>query len=243
MARDLSIIKHPLIIGRKWPSKVHHMTQIEFGSFLTEHRFPSHTHNDQQVSRRRYCVDQIAKGEQLPAEVIDEDPSLLKDGQDQRLASEAAVSFYDLYQKHLKLEREAFERDLGYCHSHTVYRNALTNLLKATVTSGVPFGQKSTSVLHEGRQLCLKIVESKQPQKGVFGTYGGAPKRLQIIRGAADIGLVLHTVPFDLIDNLLTELLASKQVTYDQIWNLAGLSWRPQGKAVITRIESRPATA
>lgn len=226
---DLSIGKHPLIIGKKWPVHIHHWTHDKFEQFMREHRVPVNTWKDQQEARRQSIIQALLKGLPVPAEVLAEDSELEADAEMHRKADAAAV----FYQEECKRLKEAFERDIGYT-SETVeqyedsLRKLLLSMLAVDETKRVVLGKHMMLATYNKDPLLLKIVQGRRPTTGAFGTYGGVESKVHIKYGISELAPVLHSFAWSLAERLLTELLVEKKLTYDQIWFWTGVGWGPQ---------------
>lgn len=225
--RDLSIGDHPVLIGRKWPTKIHHWKCDEFEGFLREHRFPANTWNDQQEARRQKAIDVQFKGGWVPKVVRDEDASI---DQDVQMKKGSAVAWGKLGD-YLRERSVAFQHYVGYTSSVPVYEAKIAQILESAIKQMQRIGPNAILVNHEGWCLTLTTHDARPAANSMFGA---SPKRLQISDGEDGLGVRgIHTIQWGDVDNALNGLLKESRVTLDEIWCFAGMSWRPASPAVV----------
>lgn len=224
MQRDLTVGKHPMLIGRLWPQVLHHWTIAEFQSFLEQNKYPSNTWRDQQESRRQTAIEAMGKGICVPQEVLAEDSSIADDVHMNK-ASSLAWGRFNARVADLRAQFEVF---IGYVLTMDLYRGRIKSLLADMLKQRQTLGRKQMSVVHQGWTLTLQAVDGRPAQISQFGAYGGRAKRVDIYEGKNSFGIAdLHAISWDLVESVLTELLIEGSVSYDDIWFFTGVGWQP----------------
>lgn len=126
----------------------------------------------------------------------------------------------------------AFEQDIGYAVSFDAYYAALKSILTGWLNRSYvdAFHAEICQPLQWGEwELTLSVDPGRRPEYGRFGLLdAGRPKCLHI-RGIGPNGSAAHAAEWDSIDEVMTELLRSVAVTFDQAWFLFGTGWAPTG--------------
>lgn len=236
---DHSIGPHPLIIGKVWPTAIHCWTHDQFAQFMREHNVPVNTWADQQEYRRQAVIQALLNNTPVPQDVLAEDQELERDALMHRRASEGWTRNYDFEVR----ERASFEADIGYSTNFEVYesslRQILLSMLKPEGGKRLTHGKSHMGTRFNQRELALKFIPARPPRLGTFGAFGGSPARVHIILGSSDLGPVLHSVAWDRIDQLLTNLLSEGEVTHEDVWWWLGSGWQPSS-TVVDVIQSYP---
>lgn len=230
--RDLSIGKHPLIIGRTWPKVTYHWTHTELQQFLDENRYPAHTWGDQQNARKRAAVAALRRGNPVPQVVLDEDPSIVEDFEQEK-GSDALWSRFNIHLGAMKIE---FEKAIGFLTSMDVYRARVTRLLLTMFKQRNTTGVNKMQVKWEDWELTLRAPQPHIARSRFgFSAYG---RYVVVAMGADSFGISgIHTISWDIVDSSLFELLKSGQVSYDDIWFFTGVGWTPLRASVVTVVE------
>jgi len=228
--RDLSIGKHPVLIGRMWPNAIQHWKEMELDQFLEAHRYPPHTWRDHQEARRQSAIKSLVAGLAVPSEVLEEDASIAADAQ-MHLADSAAAS--------MRLEREKKESQrleiaLGAWSDEGTYTQRIRLLLRDTLKQRNGHGKSRMAVNHSGWNLQIRLDEGRPARWGYFGTVdGGRQKRLLVV---SDTGGCAY-VDWPRAEAAITKLLTEGLVTFDDVWFLTGTGWQPK-RAVVEVLRS-----
>lgn len=224
MARNLSVGKHPILIGRLWPQVLHHWTTAEFESFLETNRFPVNTWRDQQEGRRQAAIEAMVKGISVPHEVLVEDLTIAGDAE-MNIASSLAWARFNARMADLKTRFELF---IGYVLSGDTYRTRIKSLIAAMLSQQQTLGHNQMVVVHQGWTLSLQFCEGRPARLGCFGGFDGRAKSVVVYEGKNSLNLgALHNIAWDLVESVMTELLSEGAVTYDDIWFFTGVGWQP----------------
>lgn len=230
MERDLSIGKHPLLMGRHWPTKLHHWKATELEVFLEQHNYPRHTHRDQLEARRRACVEALLKKDRVPAEVLAEDPEILMDVEMHRLADVAWLEFG----KKLDAKKAEFEGAIGFLTSDEAYMQTMQSLIEHAVKHRQTAGYHQMVTTWNDWHLSLQIDEGRPRSRGHFGAYGGRTKKLNIFLGENRFGIsCIHSLEWKYVDQMLNNIWLKDRSSIEDIWFLTGTGWAPSQAAII----------
>ena len=142
---------------------------------------------------------------------------------------------------------QAFERGVGYSASFDAYHAGIKSILFGWFNRDYssPFEPDIRKPLQWGEwKLTLRVDPGRRPAYGHFGPFDtGRPKRL-LIEGICLGGRTTHCVEWDTVDEIMTELLSSMAVIFDQAWFLFGTAWVPVGlyRPTITAATLKPGT-
>jgi hypothetical protein len=238
MFRDLTIGKHPLLIGRSWPHKVHHWTHGEFENFLDKNCFPANTWSDQQEGRKRVAIDALVKGVWVPAEVLTEDPQIVADAEAVLNSQRASDAWHDHLKTVVPSMIEDFELKTGYAHSMEIYLDWLKSTVRAMLLRCSRVGKSAMQVDWNGWNLTLNIVGVKPPTFGAFGPYGGKAKHVSISGEKNGYRMHLHEVSWLYVESAIRDLLIEGAITYDQLWFWTEVGYQPPRSSVVTKTDA-----
>ncbi|ABD72051.1 hypothetical protein Rfer_4365 (plasmid) [Rhodoferax ferrireducens T118] len=236
MQRDLTIGKHPILLGRLWPQVLHHWTADELQSFLKQNRFPANTWRDQQEGRRQAAIEALTSGISVPQEVLKEDASIAEDSEMQIKAAAGWAKF----ETRMADLRTSFEVFIGYVLTMDIYRSRIKSLLAEMLRQRRTGGPHQMVVTHQDWTLTLKVSGANQKAHGPFGAYGGQYRRVIVTAGVDTlISGWLHTIAWDLVESVLTEFLIDGAFTFDDIWFFTGVGWQPTRNTLVV-VTSKP---
>ena len=247
-ARDLSLRKPEYWETRPYPNVLWHWTEAEFDQFLTEHRFPPNTLRDREVGRMLAIRSALVKGEFIPREVMDDEPTA--EAVADAVMEISARYAYEVRNKEQQLGTLEFEKAIGYLHSVDQYRTRLDALLAQAACAT---GRRSTEsgftlILSDIKEVGLDglpfnlTVSLRTPTKE--NRHSGSKQWLEI-RDARynDVSLYgdVHRVPFETAESIFRRLLEAGAVTLEQACSVIGHNWKPYLYVSVTR--SNPAQA
>ena len=131
-----------------------------------------------------------------------------------------------------------FELKIGYCTSFSAYHARVRELFLAMLLQRKPLGVNKMLVQFGGNALSLRIVPPRAGKMGIFGAYGdGVQQHVAVALGPDSLGLsVIHTIEWEIVEQALTDLLVSGQVSLDDVWFFTGTSWQPPRPSEIAKI-------
>lgn len=237
--RNLSIVKHPVLIGRKYPAALSHWTSNELETYLLSTHWPANTLKGHESSRRVQITDALKSGKWVPQVVMDEAEG--QDALEDAIMWVKAEASWSIALANHKSNVSQFEMVMSYCSSKDDFEQKIESLIvsactKATLLRVNTLSEAAqTGLYFDGsgipgfNKLTLTMLSTERTQRKMThlsirdGTYPDVSVWGELMR-----------ISVDKVESYLRTLMKSGALTLAQCRLLMGSFWTPY--VVVTEV-------